>query len=57
MDGEPYRRLLTFLLSDPERARDLLAARLHDAWAGLVAPYWVRIRALLDRDVEERSRP
>jgi hypothetical protein len=56
VDGEPYRRLLTFLLSDPERARDLLAARLHDAWAGLVAPYWVRIRALLDRDVEERSR-
>lgn len=56
VDGEPDRRLLTCLLSDPERARDLLAARLHDAWASLVAPYWVRIRALLDRDVEERSR-
>ena len=53
---DPHRRLLTSLLADPERARDLLAARLDDAWASLVAPYWVRIRALLDRDVEERSR-
>jgi DNA-binding transcriptional ArsR family regulator len=56
VDDEPYRRLLTSLLADPERARDLLAARLRDAWATLVAPYWVRIRALLDHDVEERSR-
>jgi DNA-binding transcriptional ArsR family regulator len=53
---EPYRQVLTCLLADPQRARDLLAARLRDAWAGLVAPYWVRIRALLDHDVEERSR-
>jgi hypothetical protein len=56
VDDEPYRRVLTWLLADPERARDLLADRLGDAWASLVAPYWVRIRALLDRDVEERSR-
>jgi DNA-binding transcriptional ArsR family regulator len=56
VSDEPYRRLLTSLLADPERARDLLAARLYDAWASLIAPYWVRIRALLDRDVEERSR-
>ena len=55
-DDEPYRRLLTSLLADPERARDQLAARLHEAWASLVAPFWVRIRTLLDRDVEERSR-
>src|SRR5258707_6652828 len=56
VDDEPYRRLLTSLLTDPERARDLLAARLHDAWASLVAPFWVRIRTLLDRDIDERSR-
>ncbi|MGH3257067.1 MAG: DUF5937 family protein [Streptosporangiaceae bacterium] len=56
VDDELYRRLLTGLLCDPERARDLLAARLQDAWASLVAPYWMRIRAPLDRDVEERSR-
>jgi DNA-binding transcriptional ArsR family regulator len=56
VDDESYRRLLTSLLTDPERARDQLAARLHEAWANLVAPFWVRIRALLDRDIEERSR-
>ncbi|HEY7143613.1 MAG TPA: DUF5937 family protein [Streptosporangiaceae bacterium] len=56
VDNEPDRRLLSCLLADPQRARDLLAARLRDAWASLVAPYWARIRALLDHDVEERSR-
>lgn len=53
---EMHSRLLTFLLADPERARDHLAARLHDAWTSLVAPFWGRIRALLERDIEERSR-
>jgi DNA-binding transcriptional ArsR family regulator len=48
--------VLTSLLTDPARARDQLAARLHDTWASLVAPFWVRIRTLLDRDLEERSR-
>jgi DNA-binding transcriptional ArsR family regulator len=56
VDDEQYRRVLTSFLTDPERARDQLAARLHDAWVTLVAPFWVRIRTLLDRDVEERSR-
>jgi DNA-binding transcriptional ArsR family regulator len=56
VDDERHRRLLGSLLTDPECARDQLAARLHDAWAGLVAPFWVRIRTLLDRDIEERSR-
>jgi DNA-binding transcriptional ArsR family regulator len=56
VDDEPYRRLLTCLLTDPQRARDLLAPRLAMRWASLVAPHCVRIRALLDRDVEERSR-
>lgn len=56
VDDEQDRRQLTCLLADPERARDQLAARLHDAWASLVAPFWVRIRTLLDRDIDERSR-
>ena len=56
VDHEHYRSVLTSLLTDPAHARDQLAARLHDAWASLVAPFWVRIRTLLDRDVEERSR-
>jgi DNA-binding transcriptional ArsR family regulator len=49
-----YRRLLTCLITDPERARDQLAARLHEAWTSLVAPFWMRIRTLLDRDIEQR---
>ena len=53
---EHYRRLITSLLTNPERARDQLAARLHEAWAGLIAPFWHRIRTVLDRDVDERSR-
>jgi biotin operon repressor len=48
--------LLTGLLADPERARDCLAARVRDAWTSLVAPFWARIRALLERDIDERSR-
>ena len=56
VDDEQHRRQLTSLLTDPERARDQLAARLHHAWTSLVAPFWVRIRTLLDRDIDERSR-
>jgi hypothetical protein len=51
-----YRGLITSLLTDPEHARDHLAARLLEAWTNLVAPFWVRIRTLLDRDIEQRSR-
>lgn len=29
---------------------------VHTAWTGLVAPFWARIRALLERDIHERSR-
>jgi DNA-binding transcriptional ArsR family regulator len=56
VDDDRYRRLLDAFLADPARARDLLAARLHEAWLELVAPFWVRIRTLLDSDIEERSR-
>jgi DNA-binding transcriptional ArsR family regulator len=56
VDHQQHRRLLTHLLTDPERARDQLAARLHDAWTSLIAPFWIRIRTLLDRDIDERSR-
>ena len=54
--GERYRALIDGYLAEPERARDLLADRLQEAWTELVAPFWVRIRALLERDVEHRSR-
>jgi DNA-binding transcriptional ArsR family regulator len=51
-----HRCWLDRLLADPEGARDVLAARMHDAWAALVAPFWTRIRTLLSRDIAERSR-
>ena len=53
---EPYRSLLDSYLADPATARDVLATRLQEAWTELVAPFWVRVRSLLDRDVEQRSR-
>jgi DNA-binding transcriptional ArsR family regulator len=53
---ERYRALIDGYLADPARTRDLLADRLQEAWTELVAPFWVRIRALLERDVEYRSR-
>jgi DNA-binding transcriptional ArsR family regulator len=48
--------VLERLLDDPTAARDLLAARIHAAWAELVAPFWPRVRVLLAREIEERSR-
>jgi DNA-binding transcriptional ArsR family regulator len=54
--NERYRALIDGYLAEPERARDLLADRLQQAWTELVAPFWVRIRALLERDVDYRSR-
>jgi DNA-binding transcriptional ArsR family regulator len=56
VDNDQHRRLLDSFLADPARARDLLAARLHEVWSGLVAPFWIRVRTLLDRDIEQRSR-
>lgn len=56
VEGEQYRRLLGSYLSEPARARDLLANRLNEAWTELVAPFWIRVRALLDREIEQRSR-
>ncbi len=34
----------------------MLADRLHAAWMELVAPFWIRIRTLLERDIRYRSR-
>jgi DNA-binding transcriptional ArsR family regulator len=53
---ERHRRQLEVMLDDPARARELLVNCIHAAWGALVAPFWVRIRGLLARDVEERSR-
>jgi DNA-binding transcriptional ArsR family regulator len=53
---ERHREVIDRMLADPASARDLLAGRLRDAWVALVSPFWVRIRTLLDRDIEERAR-
>lgn len=54
--GDRDREVIDRLLADPAAARDELASRMRDAWTALVAPFWVRIRTLLDRDIEERAR-
>ena len=54
--NDRYRSLIDGYLAEPKRARDLLADRLQEAWTELVAPFWVRISAVLERDVEYRSR-
>jgi DNA-binding transcriptional ArsR family regulator len=56
VEGEQYRLLLSDLLAEPASARDVLASRLNEAWTELVAPFWIRVRALLDREIEQRSR-
>jgi DNA-binding transcriptional ArsR family regulator len=53
---ERDREAIDRMLADPTAARDLLAVRLREAWVALVSPFWVRIRTLLDRDIEERAR-
>ena len=53
---ERYLCLLDEFLAQPARARDLLADRIHETWLELIAPFWVRISTLLDRDIEQRSR-
>lgn len=47
---------LDALAADPERALSVLADGLHDAWRELVAPFWPRVRALLDGDIDHHSR-
>jgi DNA-binding transcriptional ArsR family regulator len=54
--GRRYAQLIDAFLAEPATARDVLASRLHEAWRELVAPFWIRIRDLLDRDIQERSR-
>jgi DNA-binding transcriptional ArsR family regulator len=55
---EPGRRarveLLTKLADHPALARTRIAAELERYWRVAVAPYWSRIRALLDADIAFR---
>jgi hypothetical protein len=49
-------RVLEGLIADPAAARDLLAAQLGRAWDALVAPFWPRIRSLIEADIAHHSR-
>jgi DNA-binding transcriptional ArsR family regulator len=49
-------KLIDLMLEHPERSRDMLASRIHDAWLELVAPFWPAVRTLLERDIEQRAR-
>ncbi len=55
VEDEQYRRTIEAFLADPAAARDLLAGQIHQAWSQLVEPFWMRVRTLLDRDIEQRS--
>lgn len=44
------------LIADPAWAREILADELAAAWELLVAPFWPRIGALIEKDVAYRSR-
>jgi DNA-binding transcriptional ArsR family regulator len=44
------------MLADPAAARDLLAERTRDVWERIVAPFWARVRRLLDADIAQQSR-
>jgi DNA-binding transcriptional ArsR family regulator len=50
------REVVAAMLTDPEAARDLLAAGVERAWDALIAPFWTGIESLLDADVAYRSR-
>jgi hypothetical protein len=54
--AQPHRDAIEALIADPEQARETLANQLQLAWQELVAPFWSRVRTLLSRDVEQRSR-
>jgi len=44
------------MLADPAAARDLLADQLQAVWDRLVAPFWPRIKDVLEADLAYRSR-
>lgn len=55
--GNPEaRKVLDSLLVNPAASRTLLAEAMECAWRELVAPFWPRVRALLDADIAHRSR-
>ena len=54
--GEPVPDAAWQLLDDPAATRAMLADRLEQCWALLIAPHWPRLRDLLQADLQYRTR-
>jgi DNA-binding transcriptional ArsR family regulator len=54
--GRAPPRVAQPYLDRPERALDRLAALLNEYWQRALEPDWPRVRALLEREVDERAR-
>ncbi|GAA4224850.1 hypothetical protein FHR32_006834 [Streptosporangium album] len=54
-DGPPTGRLER-LHDDPEEGLERLAEEIRNYWEAAIAPYWPRIRTLLEGDVLYRAR-
>jgi hypothetical protein len=54
-DMDPCPEVVTELLAAPRRTLELIAAEIAEAHGRLLAPYWDRMRAVLDADIAYRA--
>jgi DNA-binding transcriptional ArsR family regulator len=54
--GEPGSPVAQRYLAQPARALDRLVGMLEEYWQRALEPEWPRVRALLEREVDERAR-
>jgi DNA-binding transcriptional ArsR family regulator len=54
--GVPRTGRIAALRDDPERGLERLAGEIRAYWEAAMAPYWPRVRALLDGEVLHRAR-
>ncbi|MFC5826718.1 ArsR/SmtB family transcription factor [Nonomuraea insulae] len=52
----PRSKRVQALYDDPERGLERLAAEVTDYWRAVMAPYWPRIRSLLEGEILHRAR-
>ncbi|MFI6320529.1 DUF5937 family protein [Nonomuraea sp. NPDC050556] len=54
--GGPRTKRLDALYADPDKGLERLAREVGDYWEAAIAPYWPRIRALLEGEILYRAR-
>lgn len=54
--GGPRTKRLEALYADPDKGLERLAREVGDYWEAAIAPYWPRIRTLLEGEVLHRAR-